>query len=155
MSSEADVVRRNRALQRSLYGEPLGDRMRRLLCSLGVSQARLAEALGISPAGLSQLISGRRAKIGTPDVMGRLLMLERGTAVPGVGAGDPRAVTTLLETVREARPLPGAEVPADESAVGALRAVVAADELARAATLLAGSAPSLAAVLRRAAELPS
>ena len=43
----------------------------------GISQARLARTLGLSPAMLSQLASGRRVKIGDPAVLARLLVLDQ------------------------------------------------------------------------------
>jgi transcriptional regulator with XRE-family HTH domain len=151
---EADAVRRNRELQRRFYGEPLGDRLRRLLGALGVSQTVLADTLGVSPPMLSQLMSGRRVKIGTPAVWGRLVMLEEGVA--GGQAGDRGAVVALLAQVRAAEPR--AEVPRarrrppdDDRSCELLRTVAGPDELARAADTLDGGFPSLASLLRRAA----
>jgi transcriptional regulator with XRE-family HTH domain len=144
---EADAVRRNRELQRRFYGEPLGDRLRRLLAALGVSQTVLADALGLSPPMLSQLMSGRRAKIGTPAVLGRLVLLEQRIAAGE--ARDPRAVPTLLAEVRAAEPrAPG--TPPDRS-YDVLRTVAGPEELARAADTLDRGFPSLASLLRRAA----
>lgn len=164
MGREPDLVRRNRELQRALYGEPLGDRLRRLLARLDISQARLAHTLGVSPAMISQLISGRRAKIGTSDVLGRLVLLERHLAGVAAPRPDPRAVDGILARVRDARPLidvgfpEGVGVPAPrtpgeghQEALAGLRAVAEADELSRAADALDRTAPSLAAFLRRAA----
>jgi transcriptional regulator with XRE-family HTH domain len=152
---EADAVRRNRELQRRFYGEPLGDRLRRLLGALGVSQTVLADTLGVSPPMLSQLMSGRRVKIGTPAVWGRLVMLEERVA-GGRAAGDRAAVLALLAEVRAAEPR--AEVPLarrrppdDDRSCELLRTVAGPDELARAADTLDGGFPSLASLLRRAA----
>jgi len=151
---EADAVRRNRELQRRFYGEPLGDRLRRLLGALGVSQTVLADTLGLSPPMLSQLMSGRRVKIGTPAVWGRLVMLEERVA-GGHAAGDGAAVVALLAEVRAAEPR--AEVPLarrrtpDDRSCELLRTVAGPDELARAAETLDGGFPSLASLLRRAA----
>jgi transcriptional regulator with XRE-family HTH domain len=152
---EAEVVRRNRDLQRRFYGEPLGDRLRRLLAGFGISQVVLAETLGISPPMLSQLMSGRRVKIGTPAVLGRLVMLERHLAT--CGGDDPAARARTLAEVRAAQPRVGADdvpVPAGRPAPDAyavLRTAAAPEELARAADTLARGFPSLAGVLRRAA----
>ena len=54
------IVQRNLELQRQWYGEPLGDRVRRLVVAFDVSQANLADVLGISAPMLSQVMSGRR-----------------------------------------------------------------------------------------------
>ena len=70
-------IAENRDRQRELYGAPLGERVRRLTGLLRISQARLARALGLSPAMLSQLASGRRVKIGDPAVLARLLVLDQ------------------------------------------------------------------------------
>ncbi|HWN26719.1 MAG TPA: helix-turn-helix transcriptional regulator [Actinomycetospora sp.] len=151
---EADAVRRNRELQRRFYGEPLGDRLRRLLSALAVSQTVLADTLGLSPPMLSQLMSGRRVKIGTPAVWGRLVMLEERVA-GGHATGDRAAVVALLAEVRAAEPR--AEVPLarrrtpDDRSCELLRTVAGPDELARAAETLDGGFPSLARLLRRAA----
>jgi transcriptional regulator with XRE-family HTH domain len=139
--SGADAVRRNRELQRRLYGEPLGDRLRRLLGALDVSQTVLAVALGVSSPMLSQLMSGRRVKIGSPAVLGRLLLLEQRIAAGDAGRG-PEAVARLLAEVREA------ELRNDYDL---LRTVAGPEELAAAAATLDPGFPSLAGLLRRAA----
>lgn len=159
-SDPAGTVRRNRELQRRFYGEPLGDRLRRLLGALDISQAALAAALGVSSPMLSQLMSGRRVKIGTPAVLGRLVLLEQAvtghagpaadpTAEPTADpAVDPAAVERLLADVRAAEPR------APMSATGSydlLRTVAGPDELARAADTLDRGFPSLAGLLRQAA----
>ena len=78
-----DTVARNRALQAEWYGEPLGDRIRPLLDRLGMSQSGLAGVLGLSAPMLSQLMSGRRAKISNPAVLHRLMAVEELVADPG------------------------------------------------------------------------
>lgn len=152
----ADEIRRNRQLQRQYYGEPLGDRLRRLLIALDITQATLSETLGLSRTMLSQLMSGRRAKIGTPAVHGRLVLLERCVLAPAVAAGDRSAIEAAIREVRDAQPTVGAEAyrgrRGDEVAYGVLRSVAEADDLARAADTLSGGFPGLAAFLRRAAE---
>jgi hypothetical protein len=101
---EQRAVARNVALQREWYGEPLGDRVRRLVVAFDVSQAQLAEVLGLSAPMLSQLMSGRRAKIGNPAVLVRMVMLERRVLTPEVASGDPSALRAALEQVRNSRP---------------------------------------------------
>jgi len=98
------AVARNVARQREWYGEPLGDRVRRLVVAFNVSQAQLAEVLGLSAPMLSQLMSGRRAKIGNPAVLARMVMLERRVLTPAVASGDPTAIRAALEEVRDSRP---------------------------------------------------
>src|ERR671917_2457873 len=99
------TVTRNIALQREWYGEPLGDRVRRLVVAFDVSQAQLAEVLGLSPPMLSQLMSGRRGKIGNPAVLARMVMLERRVLTPSVASGDPAGIRRALEQVRDSRPI--------------------------------------------------
>jgi transcriptional regulator with XRE-family HTH domain len=155
------AVARNVALQREWYGESLGDRVRRLVVAFDVSQAQLAEVLGLSAPMLSQLMSGRRAKIGNPAVLARMVMLERRVLTPEVASGDPAAIRTALEQVRDSRPtvsrptsswetLP-VEEHSDEVLVPALRALAPPDELAAAAHLLREEFPLLAGLLQRAA----
>jgi len=151
------VVQRNIALQRQWYGEPLGDRVRRLVVVFGVSQAQLADVLGISPPMLSQLMSGRRAKIGNPAVLARMVMLERRVLTPDVASGAPEAIRRALDEVRDSRPtVTSASIPVDEGdtldvVVVALRRLAGRDELVGAAEALDGRFPSVAALLRRAA----
>src|SRR5947209_12256305 len=95
------TVQRNIALQREWYGEPLGDRVRRLVRAFNVSQANLADVLGISAPMLSQVMSGRRAKIGNPSVLARLIMLERKVLIPDVAAGKPEALKQVLVDIRD------------------------------------------------------
>lgn len=155
------AIARNVALQREWYGEPLGDRVRRLVVAFAVSQAQLAEVLGLSAPMLSQLMSGRRAKIGNPAVLVRLVMLERRVLTPEVASGDPTAIRSALEQVRDSRPtlrrptVSGETLPVgehgDEVLVPALRALAPPAELAAAAHLLREGFPWLAGLLWRAA----
>jgi hypothetical protein len=149
----------NRERQRELYGAPLGDRVRSLTAGLGVTQARLARALGISPAMLSQLVSARRVKIGDPAVLARLMMLgQRCGALRE--KPDPRAVEALLVDVARARwhwtgpRVPGPRPRPGGSAADALRGVAEPARLAAAAAALGARFPELAEVLRQAASRP-
>ncbi len=103
-----DTVARNRALQAEWYGEPLGDRIRPLLDRLGMSQSGLAGVLGLSAPMLSQLMSGRRAKISNPAVLHRLMAVEELVADPGF---DGMASTEIKRRLDEIR----AEAPATTS----------------------------------------
>ncbi|MDL4819642.1 helix-turn-helix domain-containing protein [Actinomadura opuntiae] len=105
MGVAAETVVRNRALQAEWYGEPLGERVRRLLDRLGLSQSGLAGVLGLSAPMLSQLMSGQRAKISNPAVLHRLLAVEELAADPGFEA---MAAAEVEERLREI----GAESPA-------------------------------------------
>ncbi|MBC3190834.1 helix-turn-helix transcriptional regulator [Pseudonocardia sp. C8] len=166
-----DPVAGNRARQREIYGEPLGERVHRLTTGLGITQSRLASVIGLSPAMLSQLAGARRVKIGDPAVLGRLIALDRRLARGPVPPGD---VPALLAEVRAAptpwgrdggctcaagdeaaaaRRVPRPRRPHDPAAAAddALRGVTAPARLVAAAAALAPSFPEIAEVLRRAA----
>lgn len=154
---EQQAVARNIAQQREWYGEPLGDRVRRLVVAFDVSQAQLADVLGVSPPMLSQLMSGRRAKIGNPAVLARMVMLERRVLTPEVASGDPAAIRAALEQIRDSRPTVGRDTvlvddDGDHAAVRGLRKLAEGAELLAAAELLAEEFPALAALLLRAAD---
>jgi len=167
MPTEQPDTAANRDRQRELYGAPLADRVHRLTGSLGVTQARLAATLGLSPAMLSQLVSGRRVKIGDPAVLSRLIALDERCARGPVHADE---VPALLEQVHAAKlrwssaevtgtgravaptvPAPRRPMP---TADDALRGVSPPARLVAAAAALATSFPEIAEVLRRAASRP-
>lgn len=154
--AEHTSVQRNLDLQRQWYGEPLGDRVRRLVVAFRTSQAQLAEVLGISAPMLSQVMSARRAKIGNPSVLARLVMLERKVLIPGVTAGESEAIEQALADVRDSHPSVGRDtlpVPGNDEQVAwpVLREVAKPSELEQAAALIDGRYPALAGLLRRAA----
>jgi DNA-binding transcriptional regulator YiaG len=95
-------IAENLERQRALYGAPLGERIGRLTTALGISQGRLARTLGLSPAMVSQLASGRRCKIADPDVLARLQLLDQHCAELARPPA-PAAVTGLLAEVARAR----------------------------------------------------
>jgi hypothetical protein len=151
----------NRERQREMYGVALGDLVRSLTGALHVSQARLARALGVSPAMLSQLASARRVKIGDPAVLARLRLLDqrcrtlRGRPRPEVVEG------LLVEAARARWHWAGAPVAPPRrppvrppSPADALRGVAEPARLAAAAAALGPRFPELAAVLRQAAARP-
>lgn len=173
VDADAGRIAENRARQRELYGAPLGDRVRVLTTGLGITQAQLARTLGLSAAMLSQLASGRRCKIGDPDALARLQLLDERCA----GLAHPPAApvvrlllddvgrvqwrwtpvpTTMGRAIPEQRahpapppgPYPG---PAGASAAEALRRIAAPARLAAAAATLGPGFPELAEVLRQAA----
>lgn len=71
-----DQTAQNLQLQTDLYGEPLGDLIRRIAGTLGLTQARVADVIGLSAPMLSQLMSAQRVKIGNPNVVSRLQALD-------------------------------------------------------------------------------
>ncbi|WP_224403173.1 helix-turn-helix domain-containing protein [Pseudonocardia sp. ICBG1034] len=165
----AQEIARNRDRQSAIYGEPLDERIRRLTTGLGITQARLAAAIGLSPAMLSQLAGGRRVKIGDPAVLGRMTALDRRLAHGPVPDAER---DVLLARVRreptpwgptgacrcaEQTPATGPAVPrprrapAEPTAEDALRGVSAPARLVAAAAELAPAFPEIAEVLRRAA----
>jgi transcriptional regulator with XRE-family HTH domain len=159
-----DVHARNLERQIEWYGEPLGDRFRRLLTRLTLSQAQLAGVLGLSAPMLSQLMSGQRAKISNPAVLARLLHLEAMAGDPGWDALTPDERRRRLEQVRAAerstltvdagpqQPRPATDRPpaGDPVAViqGLLRAVASAADIDGASRLLAPDYPDLAEALQ-------
>ena len=174
----------NRDRQRELYGAPLGERVRRLTGLLGISQARLARALGLSPAMLSQLATGRRVKIGDPAVLARLLVLDqrcRGLVErpsrPAVEAlladvaradwrwaqwawsGRARAGSGLAGSPGSGHPGSGVPGRAESASrirtpADALRGIAEPARLTAAAAALGPAFPELAEVLRQAAGRP-
>ena len=154
------IVQRNLALQREWYGEPLGDRVRRLVVAFDVSQANLADVLGISAPMLSQVMSGRRAKIGNPAVLARLIMLERKVLTPEVASGRKEALQDALDDVRESRPTVGRDtLPLeggrnDRVVLNALRKIADPSELTEAAKILDARFPEIADLLRKAGRHP-
>ncbi|MFE7226680.1 DNA-binding protein [Nocardioides sp. NPDC057577] len=143
-------VEENIQQQRELYGEPLGDLVRRATAPLGLTQATTAKVLGLSPAMLSHLMTGQRVKIANPIALGRLHAL----IDLGANAGDltTSQVNERLDEIREL----SAELTTASRAVsveggaavrGVLRAVASGRELQQAVDALREVAPGLAEVL--------
>lgn len=156
-----ETVTRNRTLQTEWYGEPLGDRFRRLLERFGLAQAALADLLGLSAPMLSQLMSGHRAKISNPAVMNRMLALEELAADPELPRMPAQEVRDRLDAIRaevsattssRLRVTPAAEPPPGRDTVteiqALLRALASAAEIESAAALLDADFPGLAELLR-------
>lgn len=72
MQNEDALTTSTRARQTELYGEPLQAVLGRCAAALQLTQARMSELLGVSAPMLSQLINGRRIKIGNPAAAQRL-----------------------------------------------------------------------------------
>lgn len=143
-------VEENIQQQRELYGEPLGDLVRRATAPLGLTQATTAKVLGLSPAMLSHLMTGQRVKIANPIALGRLHAL----IDLGAGAGDltTSQINDRLDEIREmsSELTTGARVVAVEGGAavrGVLRAVASGRELQQAVDALRDVAPGLAEVL--------
>lgn len=160
-------VARHLAEQVDLYGEPLADLFARLTSGLGLTQAGLARAVGMSPPMLSQLGSGHRIKIGNPAVLRRLEALQLLLDDVSSGRVGTAEIEHHLTEIRESsqpwtttrhdlRPAPDAEAGADPDPdlVGAdtvrrlLRAVASGSDLRDAADRLAAHHPALADLLR-------
>ncbi|MFT4011211.1 MAG: DNA-binding protein [Nocardioidaceae bacterium] len=139
--------------QRLLYGEPIGDLVRRLCAAFGLNQGELARVLGLSPAMLSQLAGGQRVKIGNPHVVSRLqTLLDLAADAPRM---TRQQLADRLSEVRESRSALTATqqiaVPPDRLAVlvgRLLRAVASGRELDEAATRIGDVAPGLAELIR-------
>jgi transcriptional regulator with XRE-family HTH domain len=131
----------NLAQQAELYGAPLGDSIRLVTGTLGLSQAAVARVLGLSAPMLSQLASGQRIKIGNPQAVQRLQSLLGLAGEVGDGLPHDRIAPRLEEISQDATGTlsqgrtPGGDVPAAVSRL--LRAVASGRELAVAAALLA------------------
>ena len=132
-----------------LYGQPLSERFGAVVGAYGITQRRLAQVLGLSAPMLSQLISGRRIKIGNPAVYERLVMLE-----DSAGSSDQEAV---LNRVEASQPVLSTSqirtgISTDTDAVTALASVVPVGELERALVMLGDHTPVLSKVLGMAEE---
>ncbi|ERG63450.1 MULTISPECIES: helix-turn-helix transcriptional regulator [Agrococcus] len=96
-------VERNLVEQAALYGAPLAELLAPVRESLGMTQARLAQAMGLSAPMLSQLLQGQRVKIGNPVVLARmdaLIALE----------ADARAGLPAAEVARRAQEIAASTV---------------------------------------------
>lgn len=137
------------AQQRQLYGEPLGEIIRRVGSALGLSQAGVARVIGMSPAMLSQLASGHRTKIGNPLVLARFQQLAELAAGPVPAEPELRrrldAIAAGSSPVTATRPR---AVAGPDVVRRLLRAVASGRELEAAATAVADVAPGVAEVLR-------
>lgn len=141
-----------REAQAEIYGEPLGDILARCGRVLGLNQAQLAAVLGISAPMLSQLVNGRRVKIGNPVAAQRLQVMH--DAVETIERGD----LTVEEALgRIAQVHGGGEIlttrrSTRDDVVGEVqdlfRRVASASDHLAAAELLAGTYPEIAEMLR-------
>lgn len=147
-------IEANRQQQTALYGAPLGDLAQGVMAATGLSQRGLSQVLGLSAPMLSQLMSGRRIKIGNPTVVARLqeLMLLQDKA----SELSPEELQEQLAWIRQSQvTLTDTAVqraPDTELAVEVLAATGDAQALRTAAQALDPEHP-LAQLLASAAEL--
>lgn len=161
---EDDAILRNLEAQVDLYGEPLATVFGRLTEGLGLTQGSLAKALGMSPAMVSHLVSGKRVKIGNPAVQRRLEEVQALHESVRTGELASDAVAERLARIREStgswtaarheahRADPPAEQDVDETEAqtvhSLLRAIASGSELLAAADLLQSEHPGLAELVR-------
>ncbi|TCC17262.1 helix-turn-helix domain-containing protein [Kribbella sindirgiensis] len=88
--------------QVELYGEPLGEVVRRITGQLGLTQGGLAQVIGLSAPMLSQLVSAQRVKIGNPAVVSRLRAVSELTDLAVAGGIEPDRVAHELDEIRAA-----------------------------------------------------
>ncbi len=149
-------LEQNIAAQRELYGESLGVLAHGIMGALELTQGRLAGILGLSAPMLSQLMSGRRIKIGNPAVLARLEELTSIAEDVHSGRVPASALPHLLSNVQEATghlTRTGATRGTDDAVLAdglrrILRAVASGQDLKDAADELELRFPALAEVLR-------
>ncbi|MEU4198070.1 DNA-binding protein [Kribbella sp. NPDC026611] len=95
-----DQTAQNLQQQIELYGEPLGDTVRRIVGPLMLTQGGLAQLLGLSAPMLSQLVNGQRVKIGNPGVLARLRAASELADLAIQGEIDPEDIADDLERIR-------------------------------------------------------
>jgi hypothetical protein len=88
--------------QIELYGEPLGDVVRRIVGALGLTQGGLAQVIGLSAPMLSQLVSAQRVKIGNPAVVSRLRAVSELADLAVAGGIEPEQIPHELDEIRAA-----------------------------------------------------
>ncbi|GAB3834683.1 helix-turn-helix domain-containing protein [Kribbella italica] len=164
-----DQTAQNLQLQTDLYGEPLGDLIRRIAGTLGLTQARVADVIGLSAPMLSQLMSAQRVKIGNPNVVSRLQALDEFARRDGAVnyprdvidialleiGGSSGAFTKASTRVTESwttGPGPSATQPMTSTTMVRMiqdlfREVASAREIERAAELISAESPRLAELL--------
>lgn len=140
----------NRRAQAEMYGEPLGDLIGGCATTLGLTQGRVAELLGISAPMLSQLINAHRIKIGNPAAVHRLQAMyavaqrvEAGELSAAHGVRELEATGSAEAVVTNSSATTGAATTVQD----VFRAVAPADEYAAAAALLRERHPAIAQLL--------
>lgn len=146
MSNDEATIAANRQAQRDLYGDTLEARISALTRTYGVSQRRLAQALGISAPMLSQLISARRVKMGNTLAYERMVTLEtRAHEITDPGTAEDvlqQVAASDVATTLQMRTRPAPEHSETLAAVPPDQLRAARDRLAA-----EGLAPDLVAVI--------
>lgn len=156
MTRVEPVPARTLEQQRDWYGAPLAEVFENVCSSLGVSQAALARLLGLSPAMVSQLRNGQRAKIANPAAAHRLSQLMDLAARVRSGALGPAEALSQAETVRDGTTAfartggAAAGDDADAALLERLGQLAPGDVLRRLADDADADAPALARLLRAA-----
>lgn len=144
-----DEVAQTRARQVALYGESLQSMLGRCGDTLGLTQVRIAELLGISAPMLSQLINGHRIKIGNPAAAQRLQWMLRITR--DVARGRLQLDVALAQLQRNADAddvlTEGGARPMAAEFQGLCQQVAPAEEFRAAAEKLNGCHPEIAEFL--------
>ncbi|TCC46387.1 DNA-binding protein [Kribbella capetownensis] len=86
--------------QIELYGETLGEVVRRVAPPLGLTQSALAQVIGLSAPMLSQLMSAQRVKIGNPAVMSRLRAVSELADLAIANELGPNDIPDTLDRIR-------------------------------------------------------
>lgn len=145
----AASVDANRRAQAEMYGEPLGDLIGGCAATLGLTQGRVAELLGISAPMLSQLINAHRIKIGNPAAVHRLQAMY--AVAQRVAAGEQSAVEGVraLESDESDHVVTNstAATGGAETIQEVFRAAGSVDDYVAAAAVLRERYPAIAALL--------
>ncbi|MGW1346327.1 hypothetical protein ACWCOV_35100 [Kribbella sp. NPDC002412] len=97
-----DQTAHNLQQQTELYGEPLGELVRRVVGPLGLTQGGVAQVIGMSAPMLSQLMSAQRVKIGNPAVVSRLKALDDLAHLAMIGEVAEHDIAAELDAIRGA-----------------------------------------------------
>ncbi|WP_142058214.1 hypothetical protein [Pseudonocardia kunmingensis] len=146
-----------RERQRDLYGTTLRALVNQLTEDYGISQARLADTIGISRPMLSQLVSARRIKIGDIRAHTRLMILDQRRDLARALTERPEVDAILADVAKVQQPWPHHHTFirdgwSDGSTTSLLRRVASTEQLTAAAERLQDEFPRIAGVLRQAAE---
>ena len=95
-----DQTAHNLQQQIELYGETLGEVVRRVAPPLGLTQSALAQVIGLSAPMLSQLMSAQRVKIGNPAVMSRLRAVSELADLAIANELGPNDIPDSLDRIR-------------------------------------------------------